>query len=77
MAKLHRFCQSVELITIKNSNDEMDIVKDREEILFRKPTYQRQLGFSPPDPDESTGDLQTHDMPTSVSLSKRLYDNYC
>ena len=50
MAKLHRFPQSVEPIAITDSDDELDIVKDRvrEEILFRRPTYQRQLGFSPP-----------------------------
>ena len=79
MAKLHRFSQSVEPITITDSDDELDIVKDRvrEEILFQRPTYQRQLGFSPPDPNESTGDLQTHDVLTSVSLSKRLYDKHC
>ena len=38
MAKLHRFSQSVEPITITDSDDELDIVKDRvrEEILFQK-----------------------------------------
>ena len=29
MAKLHRFSQSVEPITITDSDDELDIVKDR------------------------------------------------
>ena len=79
MTKLHRFSQSVEPITITDSDDELDIVKDRvrEEILFRRPTCQRQLGFSPPDANESTEDLQNYDVLTSVSLSKRLYDKHC
>ena len=79
MAKLHRFSQSVEPIAITDSDDELDIVKDRvrEEILFRRPTYQRQLGFSPPNSNESTEDLQNYDVLTSISLSKRLYDKHC
>jgi hypothetical protein len=79
MAKLHRFSQSVEPITITDSDDELDIVKDRvrEEILFRRPTYQRQLEFSPLDSNEPTEDLQNYDVLTSVSLSKRLDDTHC
>ena len=79
MAKLHRFSQSVEPITITDSDDELDIVKDRvrEEILFQRPTYQHQLGFPPPDSNEFTKDLQNYDVLTSVSLSKRLHDKHC
>ena len=79
MAKLHRFSRSVEPITITDSDDELDIVKDRvrEEILFQRPTYQHQLGFPPPDSNESAKDLQNYDVLTSVSLSKRLHDKYC
>ena len=79
MAELHRFSQSVEPITITDSDDELDIEKNRvrEEILFRRPTCQRQIGFSPPDSNESTEDLQNYDVLTSVSLSKRLHDKHC
>ena len=79
MAKLHRFSQSLEPLTIIDSDDEMDIVKDRvrEEILFRKPTYQRQLGCSPPEPNETTKDLQNCDAVITVSLTKKLYDKHC